>query len=353
MYSPEAPTTKRKKRSGKSTCQPVATIPRRDDEDEEGNPPQGPIGRIGAIRREVGPSGGGSTAERHNSREGPTANQAGKRKRWEGWEGPPNDVVYHGRLLLAAEPRTSRDYCTQTCLLGLKDGLALDKNCPNVDSHRTADCGKRYPIEANEFVPLVLEQLRENPYKGCKAVDWRSDSGKNGRIGYLFKLELAPYGYTFVAKGTESGYLYRLQHERSVYARLRSLQGFVVPAFLGIVSPSIGYRLPTAEVVHMMLMSWGGEVATRMGLPNLTEEVARSLNAVRREGVVHNDERAPNMLWNEERRCVMVIDFDCTDVLPPLTYKRVSSLLSTSGGEKRRGKRCRYGTAPVQIRPAA
>lgn len=51
----------------------------------------------------------------------------------------------------------------------------------------------------------------------------------------LFKLELEPYGYTFVAKGALSGHPYDLEHESRVYARLNRLQGDVVPVHLGIM----------------------------------------------------------------------------------------------------------------------
>lgn len=44
--------------------------------------------------------------------------------------------------------------------------------------------------------------------------------------------------------------------------------------------------------------------------------MAQALRAVRREGVVHNDEREPNLLWSEERRCVMLVNFDRAYLLP-------------------------------------
>ncbi|KND92496.1 hypothetical protein TOPH_02901 [Tolypocladium ophioglossoides CBS 100239] len=82
-----------------------------------------------------------------------------------------------------------------------------------------------------------------------------------------------------------------------------------------------------------MLMSWGGEMAAEAGLPDLEAEVLRSSQAVWDEGVGHNDERDPNLLWNDERSRVMLIDFDRAALRPAPKYKRIVSL---SGGKRKR-----------------
>ena len=63
---------------------------------------------------------------------------------------------------------------------------------------------------------------------------------KIGAMGALFKLELSPYGYTLVAKGTQAAHLGRLRHECLVYSRLERLHGQVVPVYLGIVDVAKG-----------------------------------------------------------------------------------------------------------------
>lgn len=151
--------------------------------------------------------------------------------------------------------------------------------------------------------------------------------GKIGAIGALFKLELVQHGYTFVGKGTQSAHLRCLQHESLVYSRLERLQGEAVPVYLGIADLARGYLLPGgARVVHMMLMPWGGEAAADAGVPDLTAELKRSPQAVRSEGVVRGDEREPNILWNEERRRVMLIDFDRATFLPIVRHKQLLKL---------------------------
>lgn len=109
-----------------------------------------------------------------------------------------------------------------------------------------------------EFTRLVDEQLRRDPYDYCELL---SPWGMYGSTGVLFKLELAPYGYTFVAKGTTATLLCSLEHETNVYDKLHRLQGDAVPVHLGLVELPGGYILPGGlRAVHMMLMSWGGTI---------------------------------------------------------------------------------------------
>ncbi|EGY20908.1 uncharacterized protein VDAG_02432 [Verticillium dahliae VdLs.17] len=157
----------------KSSCRAAAVL-RRDGEDEEEDGPDGGISRsrtgTDASKRKEGPSSGSSEDD----------------------DAEMSDSV------------PARQYCTQACLLGHKRSWDLDGNCPNVLSHRTAEGGTRHPIDADEFARLVGERLRQNPYRDCRALNgW----GKMGAIGVLFKLELSPYGYTFVGKGTLHAYV--------------------------------------------------------------------------------------------------------------------------------------------------
>ncbi|KAI0877741.1 hypothetical protein GGS24DRAFT_446576 [Hypoxylon argillaceum] len=235
----------------------------------------------------------------------------------------------------------TRQYCTQACLLGLKREWDLDENCPNVSLHRTAASGTqqtKHPISTDTFACLVEERLRQNPYRDCVALDPYGLQGKIGAIGALFKVELAQYGYTFVGKGTQSVHLNRLQRESLVYSRLDRLQGEIVPVYLGIIDlpKPRGYVLPGgAQIVHMMLMSWAGEVAKDTEVPDLEAELKRSRRAVRHEGVDHGDLRVPNTLWNWERRRIMIIDFDRA-VLRRAKHDRLTAL--NKADKKRKSK---------------
>lgn len=225
----------------------------------------------------------------------------------------------------------TKQYCTQACLLGLKSGRKLDSKCPNVAFHQVPG-NARHPINATQFTNWMGEQLRQDAYQGCDALIGRR---KFGSSGVLFKLELVGFGYTFVGKGTVSKCLGHLEHESRIYQQLYKLQGEVVPVHLGMVSLASGYLLPGgARVVHMMMMSWGGELAVKAMLPNLKSEVQRSTRTIFLHGVDHKDEREPNLLWNSERGRVMVIDFDRASLLPPPKHKLLSAL---SCGRKRKG----------------
>ncbi|KAH0593233.1 hypothetical protein MHUMG1_08955 [Metarhizium humberi] len=185
-----------------------------------------------------------------------------------------------------------------------------------------------------EFTRLVDEQLRRDPYDYCELL---SPWGMYGSTGVLFKLELAPYGYTFVAKGTTATLLCSLEHETNVYDKLHRLQGDAVPVHLGLVELPGGYILPGGlRAVHMMLMSWGGQTVKEGKSPGLSLEVQRSSEAVRNEGIYHDDVRDANLLWNEELGRVMVIDFDYAKILEPPRHKTVVGL---SKKERKRGQK--------------
>ncbi|TQW01390.1 hypothetical protein IF2G_11088 [Cordyceps javanica] len=132
--------------------------------------------------------------------------------------------------------------------------------------------------------------------QGCDALIGRR---KFGSTGVLFKLELVAFGYTFVGKGILSKCLDHLEHESRIYQRLDKLKGEVVPVHLGMVPLASVYLLPGgAKGMHMMMMSWGGEMAARAMLPDLRLEVQRSTRTNPLHGVAYNDEREPNLLWN-------------------------------------------------------
>ena len=202
--------------------------------------------------------------------------------------------------------------------------LLYNRLIPNVSSHRVDPNETKHPICAETFARLVREQLGRSTTRGCRPLD-----NKIGSRGALFRLVLRPYGYTFVGKGTVSMFIPDLLHEGRVYQRLERLQGLVVPVYLGNINLIQYYFLDSGVyIVHMMLMSWGGEEADEADVPNIEEEVKRSFVEVRQEGVVHGDKREPNMLWNEERQRVMVVDFDRARILPAARHKQVLKVLN-------------------------
>ena len=89
-------------------------------------------------------------------------------------------------------------FCTQGCLLGLQQGGVLDACCPNVEFHLSGDHGHRHPINMEELVQMIKQQLDENLDCDCTLM------GGCGSYGVPFKVTCAAYGYTVVGKGTTS-----------------------------------------------------------------------------------------------------------------------------------------------------
>lgn len=50
-------------------------------------------------------------------------------------------------------------FCTQRCLLGIKQGGILNENCPNVDLHKKRGNRNRHPITAQGLVQQLKQQL--------------------------------------------------------------------------------------------------------------------------------------------------------------------------------------------------
>ncbi|OAA34141.1 Protein kinase-like domain protein [Metarhizium rileyi] len=221
----------------------------------------------------------------------------------------------------------SRQYCTMGCLMSLQRGQKLDLDCPNVSSHRIAAGSTMHPIAIESLAGLVQEQLAYSLDHDCEPLEME---GKYGMTGTLFKLSLTRYGYTFVGKGTIREFVPLLAREAKVYSRLARLQGEAVPVCLGSIDLTKPYNLTAryavrfagAKIVHMLFMSWVGEPvdSTRHA------EVTRSLRLINGEGVVHCDLRDANMLWNEERGRVMVIDFESAELVAPPEPKQVRRL---------------------------
>lgn len=135
--------------------------------------------------------------------------------------------------------------------------------------------------------------------------------GGCGGYGAPFKLTCTTYGYTVVGKGTTSGLWRAVSREANVYQILRRAQGSAVPVFLGLMDLAKIYFLHGAGPIrHMLVMGWGGEsVATMEMTPRLRREIHESDVEIRALGIIHEDLRPDNVLWNEELGRALIIDF--------------------------------------------
>ncbi len=218
----------------------------------------------------------------------------------QGGEGSSGDVTYTART-----PQPS--YCTQKCMLGLRFGRPLDLACPNIALHQPSNKAGSHGLTCKELLSVLKEQLTANLDDGCAALDGH---GKFGAVGALFKVTAYPQGYTFVAKGVQDDDRDRLDWEERVYQQLAALQGGAVPVCLGLVDLRRAYVLAGgARVVRLMLLSYAGETARPEQVAD--EAVVLGLREMlQAHGVEHGDLRRANVLWSEEWRRLMVVDFD-------------------------------------------
>ena len=138
----------------------------------------------------------------------------------------------------------------QKCLLGLQQGGILDARCPNVELHQSGGHGHRHPINMEELVQMVKQQLDQNLDRDCTPM------GGCGSYGAPFKVTCAAYGYTVVGKGTTSRLWKEVSREADIYRILQRVQGSAVPVFLGRIDLAQVYFLHGAgEIRHMLLIS--------------------------------------------------------------------------------------------------
>lgn len=213
--------------------------------------------------------------------------------------------------------RHDAQFCTQRCLLGLQTGGILDDCCPNMKLHRRGQDDLKHPITSEDLVRSLKAQLDEN-------IDRCTPLGSCGAYGAPFKLTCAAYGYTVVGKGTTSGLWKEVSREAQVYQILQKAQGSAVPVFLGTIDLAKIYFLHGAgEIRHMLVMGWGGERTAMMELkPWLRQEIHRSNKEVEALGIVHEDLRRDNILWNEELGRALIIDFHHSTLKCRPTLKR-------------------------------
>ena len=242
--------------------------------------------------------------------------------------------------------RQAGQYCTQKCLLGLLKGGPLDQSCPNVEKHGS----DRHRIRAPTFLKRIRQQLSKDLDSNCEPI------GIHGACGVPFRVRLASHGYTVVAKATPIWFTKRLEQEAAIYKRLGPIQGTYVPVCLGSIDTEKPYRYDgIAELERMMFLSYGGKRLDKL-LDNLTgkdklliaEQLDKSTKAIHSLGVLHTDLELRNMLWDEDRQQLTVIDFERAQVRQPrrilgdISANQKSTTRASTDAKKSSGARCAF-----------
>ncbi|KAE8155549.1 hypothetical protein BDV40DRAFT_311062 [Aspergillus tamarii] len=270
-----------------------------------------------------------NTMEREDSPDSDTDSAPGGRKRGfsQVTSSPSSPSVQRSARQMGTRPNErgryqhNAQFCTQRCLLGLQRGGTLDDCCPNVELHRQGGTSNQHLIDASGLVRRVKQQLNQNPDVGYTSM------GGCGASGVPFKITCTAYGYTVVGKGTTSYLWNEVKREADIYRILWRAQGRAVP------------------IRHMLLMGWGGEPIHKLeDVEAIRSEISRSQKKIRSLGVLHQDLRPDNMLWNAELGRVLIIDFHRSQLDSWPMRKRIMLHEQHSCGTEAHGrKRLRIG----------
>ncbi|RAL06612.1 uncharacterized protein BO97DRAFT_448963 [Aspergillus homomorphus CBS 101889] len=120
---------------------------------------------------------------------------------------------------------------------------------------------------------------------------------------------------------------HKVSQEAEVYCILQSIQGSAVPVFLGLIDLAKIYFLHGAgEIRHMLLMSWGGKSLRHEDIDTkMQRHISRSKRSILSLGVMHDDLRPENILWNENLKRVLIIDFHRCHLTPQLLQPKPNS----------------------------
>ncbi|KAI1119908.1 hypothetical protein F5Y10DRAFT_146051 [Nemania abortiva] len=202
-----------------------------------------------------------------------------------------------------------RPYCTQKCLLGLASGGPMDNGCPNFSAHR------RQHISPSEFLRLVRAQLASDRGPDADTIPLYLA----GSVGALFKIRLSSHGYTLVAKGVEEDHIPRLQHERKVYDKLRTIQGKYVPVCLGEVDLVLPYYYDGGVFVRLLFLGWAGrplfDLPSQADKNAVIDAVCVAFKAVHHLRILHGDAEPRNILYSSGSSNVMIVDFERAKLL--------------------------------------
>ncbi|OJD24180.1 hypothetical protein ACJ73_04466 [Blastomyces percursus] len=163
------------------------------------------------------------------------------------------------------------------------------------------------------FIPIIAVQLGFDT-AAFDVCHWSDVQGKSEVPGYVDGLQMyEPVKRCGLPRSLRDvfGQVFGGLIQAEIYRVLQKAQCSAVPVFLGTIDLKLFLYLHGAgDIRHMLLMGWAGESIDNVKDKEvLSREISRSKKEIRMLGVVHKDLRLANMLWNDELRRVLIIDF--------------------------------------------
>ena len=106
--------------------------------------------------------------------------------------------------------------------------------------------------------------------------------------------------------------------ESKIYFRLHSLQGDCIPACLGTSTLKLPYYYACGVYITMLFLSWAGrplyQYNNREHENDVIERATSALKALHKLRVLHKDAEPRNMLWDEHRGKLMLVDLEPAEI---------------------------------------
>lgn len=143
-------------------------------------------------------------------------------------------------------------------------------------------------------------------------------------------------GYTVAAKCTI--WASNLLHVAEVYRQLEEIQGIHIPICLGSIDQPNVLDDNCVQFAHMMFLSWGGQRislhAELLKEPHVMGQAVEAMRAIHQLEALHRDSIPRNILWSEEVKHIIFINFERSEIEEAL-LKRPPMLHSANERRKR------------------
>ncbi|CRG86528.1 hypothetical protein PISL3812_03535 [Talaromyces islandicus] len=190
----------------------------------------------------------------------------------------------------------------------------IDQKCPNARDHGI----EYHEIDSAVLLNILYNQLAQSdqPY-AFRPIHL------HGKHHHYLKGAIPGYGYTFLAKAAETGYVEELENEFRIYQNLPASQGFEIPVCLGMVDfkACIGrsHTYYGKECEKVLLLSCSGvsavSVVDKGSVDHLTEDrkmLELELGDIAELAAMSTgkvDLSWCNLVWNQQEERLVWINF--------------------------------------------